>query len=60
MMTDLKTALQEQQFELHYQPQIDAASGAITGMESLIRWFHPQHGLIPPLKFIPIAEEIGH
>ncbi len=59
MMTDLKTALQEQQFELHYQPQIDAASGAISGMESLIRWVHPQHGLIPPLKFIPIAEEIG-
>ena len=59
MMADLKTALQEEQFEIHYQPQIDIASGAITGMESLIRWIHPQDGLIPPLKFIPVAEEIG-
>ncbi len=59
VMSDLKNALEEQQFELHYQPQIDAGSGRIIGMESLIRWNHPQDGLVPPLQFIPVAEEMG-
>ena len=59
MMSDLRTALEKNQFELYYQPQIDAISGRIVGMESLVRWFHPEDGLVPPMKFIPIAEEMG-
>jgi diguanylate cyclase (GGDEF)-like protein len=56
---DLRKALLADQFELHYQPLIDVASGQITGFEALIRWRHPEHGLIPPDEFIPVAEEIG-
>jgi diguanylate cyclase (GGDEF)-like protein/PAS domain S-box-containing protein len=56
---DLKTALEQQQFMLYYQPQIDLASGRVIGVEALIRWQHPEHGLIPPFKFIPVAEETG-
>ena len=59
MASDLRTALENNQFELYYQPQIDAVSGRITGMESLIRWFHPEDGLISPVQFIPVAEEMG-
>ncbi|MDH3389403.1 MAG: diguanylate cyclase, partial [Gammaproteobacteria bacterium] len=59
MTTDLRIALDKNQFELFYQPQIDSASGRILGMESLIRWFHPEDGLVSPLDFIPVAEEIG-
>jgi diguanylate cyclase (GGDEF)-like protein len=57
--SDLYQALQCEQFELHYQPKIDAASGRIRGAEALIRWRHPQRGLIPPDNFIPLAEESG-
>ncbi|MBS4097357.1 MAG: EAL domain-containing protein [Sulfuricella sp.] len=56
---DLRTALMEQQFELHYQPKICTADGRTCGVEALVRWRHPEKGLIPPLKFIPIAEETG-
>jgi diguanylate cyclase (GGDEF)-like protein/PAS domain S-box-containing protein len=56
---DLHTALRDSQFELHYQPKVNAGDGRISGVEALIRWRHPQRGLIPPLKFIPIAEETG-
>ena len=59
MASELRMALEKNQFELYYQPQIDAASGRVTGMESLIRWIHPQDGLISPLEFIPVAEEMG-
>ena len=52
-------AIERQQLELHYQPKLDLMSGAIIGAEALIRWRHPQHGLIPPEKFIPIAEDCG-
>ncbi|MHB1232742.1 MAG: bifunctional diguanylate cyclase/phosphodiesterase [Burkholderiales bacterium] len=55
----LRRALQEEQFVLHYQPQCQIASGKIVGMEALIRWQHPQQGMIPPAKFIPVAEESG-
>jgi diguanylate cyclase (GGDEF)-like protein/PAS domain S-box-containing protein len=56
---DLRTALKKQEFELHYQPQVCASKGLIRGVEALIRWSHPERGLIPPLKFIPVAEDTG-
>jgi diguanylate cyclase (GGDEF)-like protein/PAS domain S-box-containing protein len=56
---DLRIALKNRQFELHYQPQVCASKGLVRGVEALIRWRHPERGLIPPLKFIPVAEETG-
>ncbi|TXG93496.1 MAG: EAL domain-containing protein, partial [Rhodocyclaceae bacterium] len=56
---DLRSALANSEFELHYQPQVCAKKNLIRGVEALIRWRHPERGLIPPLKFIPIAEETG-
>ncbi len=56
---DLHHALERQELQLHYQPQIDARTGDVIGMESLIRWNHPERGLVPPLQFIPLAEENG-
>jgi diguanylate cyclase (GGDEF)-like protein/PAS domain S-box-containing protein len=56
---DLRTALEQQQFVLHYQPQLDLRSGRIVGLEALIRWQHPVRGLVPPVSFISIAEETG-
>jgi EAL domain-containing protein (putative c-di-GMP-specific phosphodiesterase class I) len=56
---ELRTALQEGQLELHYQPQVCMHNRAICGVEALVRWRHPERGLIPPLAFIPIAEESG-
>jgi diguanylate cyclase (GGDEF)-like protein/PAS domain S-box-containing protein len=52
-------AIERQQLELHYQAKLDLMSGAIIGAEALVRWRHPQHGLIPPEKFISIAEDCG-
>ena len=56
---DLRSALANSEFELHYQPQVCATQNLVRGVEALIRWRHPERGLIPPLKFIPIAEETG-
>jgi diguanylate cyclase (GGDEF)-like protein/PAS domain S-box-containing protein len=56
---DLRQALDAGQLEVHLQPFIDLASGAVSGFECLMRWNHPQHGYIPPTTFIPIAEHIG-
>ena len=47
------------ELELHYQPLVNLQTGAIIGCEALLRWHHPQRGLIPPLEFIPVAEETG-
>ncbi len=56
---DLRRALDQHQFVLHYQPEIDLATRKIVGLEALIRWEHPERGLIPPMDFIPLAEECG-
>jgi len=59
MENDLRNAITEQQFMVNYQPQIDLKTGLISGMEALVRWNHPELGLVGPLEFIPIAEESG-
>lgn len=55
----LYQALQDSQFELYYQPQVDVITQQVIGAEALIRWIHPEKGLIPPDAFIPLAEETG-
>lgn len=57
--TSLRLAVMESQFELHYQPLVNAETFAITGFEALLRWNHPERGLVSPAEFLPIAEEIG-
>jgi diguanylate cyclase (GGDEF)-like protein/PAS domain S-box-containing protein len=54
---DLKKGIEREEFILHYQPKIDLRSGNITGVEALVRWQHPTQGLVPPARFIPIAEQ---
>jgi diguanylate cyclase (GGDEF)-like protein len=56
---DLRRALKMRQFEVHYQPKIDIASGHMNSVEALLRWRHPRRGLVGPDDFIPIAEEMG-
>lgn len=57
--TDLRRALEHQELVLHYQPQVDISTGQIIGAEAMVRWQHPEHGLVPPLNFITLAEEMG-
>ncbi|WP_407175323.1 putative bifunctional diguanylate cyclase/phosphodiesterase [Bradyrhizobium sp. STM 3562] len=59
MELDLRHAFANGEFELHYQPLVDIASGRISGFESLLRWRHPEKGMISPAEFVPIAEDIG-
>lgn len=57
--SELRHALERNQFQVYYQPQIDLQTGKLLGAEALIRWFHPEQGNISPATFIPIAEEVG-
>lgn len=56
---DLRAALINKEFELHFQPQLRLSDGALTSAEALVRWRHPERGLMPPDQFIPLAEETG-
>jgi diguanylate cyclase (GGDEF)-like protein/PAS domain S-box-containing protein len=59
LKADLQRAVDNGEFILHYQPVIELESGTVEGLEALVRWMHPTRGLVPPLDFIPLAEETG-
>ena len=59
LRTDLQRAIATEQLELHYQPVVRIQDGSISGVEALLRWRHPERGMIPPDQFIPLAEETG-
>ncbi|RDH84835.1 MAG: diguanylate cyclase [endosymbiont of Galathealinum brachiosum] len=59
METDLRSALENNELELFYQPQVDSSTRKIIASEALVRWRHDEHGLVPPIRFIPLAEETG-
>ena len=56
---DLARGIEEGELELHYQPKVAAADGSVTGLEALLRWHHPQRGMLAPGAFLPLAEETG-
>ncbi|MBN1773790.1 MAG: EAL domain-containing protein [Deltaproteobacteria bacterium] len=56
---ELRRALEQEQFLLYYQPQVDARRGQLTGVEALVRWNHPRQGVLPPARFLKVAEDVG-
>jgi diguanylate cyclase (GGDEF)-like protein len=59
LVDDLRSAIENEELELHYQPQIELGSGAVVAVEALLRWPHPRLGFVPPLDFLPLAEDAG-
>ena len=59
LLGELRRAIEQQQLILHYQPKVDTHTGQMLGVEALVRWQHPEHGLLPPGDFIPLAERTG-
>jgi diguanylate cyclase (GGDEF)-like protein/PAS domain S-box-containing protein len=59
LQSELTRVIEDSQLTLHYQPVVDLASGQVTGVEALVRWVHPERGLVPPASFIPVAEQTG-
>jgi len=59
MESQLRVAIDQKQFMMYYQPTIDLQTGRLTGVEALVRWQHPRRGIVPPMEFIPLAEESG-
>ncbi|MEP1470506.1 MAG: EAL domain-containing protein [Halieaceae bacterium] len=60
LLADLQCAIDRVQLTLHYQPQVDAINGSVSGAEALIRWQHPEFGFVPPSVFLPLAEQCGY
>ena len=56
---DLRKAIARREFDLHYQPLVDLSSGKVTALEALVRWRHPERGVVSPCDFVPLAEETG-
>lgn len=59
LAADLQRAVENGELLLHYQPKVDTANGRLLGMEALVRWMHPERGMISPMEFIPVAEDTG-
>ncbi|MGC9665621.1 putative bifunctional diguanylate cyclase/phosphodiesterase [Planosporangium sp. 12N6] len=59
LLTELRRAIDQRELILHYQPKVSLATGEVCGVEALVRWEHPQRGMVPPDKFIPLAEHTG-
>ena len=59
LMSELRSSIEHEELELHYQPKLEALTLKPVGMEALVRWRHPQHGLVPPVEFVTMAETTG-
>ncbi|MGN6580443.1 MAG: putative bifunctional diguanylate cyclase/phosphodiesterase [Bordetella sp.] len=59
LLADMRQAFDRKEFTLYYQPKFDAPSGPVSGVEALMRWIHPERGVVPPDKFIPLMEKLG-